>query len=165
MRVGAEILPGGKLLQDRLTKMAARAHDLGPAFAMVERSFQAITAKRFADNGPGWPPLADATMLATGSWARRNDNFDELLVEDGVLYASLQGGGGWYTIASGSMLEMGTRVPYAHWHQLGGFRTHKSGAEWPPQRKIVDLTEQTAIEWAGILAAWVFRGIRSLKGV
>lgn len=153
-----EPLEGGAVLQKRLDEISERADDLAPAFAAIIESFHEIEQARFDNNGPGWLPLSASTMSMTGSWARGNQNFDQILQDSGVLLASLKGGAGSYERVTPFSVEVGTTVPYAHWHQSGGDRLHASGAGWPPQRKIVDVTEETAVEWAGIVQGWLFDG-------
>jgi hypothetical protein len=164
--VGYEPLEGGAALQDLLSGMADRASNWVPAFDAIVDSFYAIERRRFADNGPGWAPLADSTISMTGSWARQNTNYDQILVDTGVMQASLTSGG-----AEGADSEwtpfsvaMMTTIPYAHWHQTGGFRLHASGAGWPPQRRIVDMAaDGAALEWAAILEGWLLEGAEAAE--
>jgi phage gpG-like protein len=159
MSTGYEPLAGGAALQKQLDAMVDRASDWEPAFGAVIESFHAIEKERFNANGPGWLPLAEATIAMTGSWARTNQNFDEILQDTGVLMASITSEGeGSYSILTPFSVEAGTTVPYAHWHQTGGFRLHASGAGWPPQRKIVDLDSGAAEVWAAILEGWLMSG-------
>ena len=89
MSTGYEPLAGGAALQKQLDAMVDRASDWEPAFGAVIESFHAIEKARFNANGPGWLPLAEATISMTGSWARTNQNFDEILQDTGVLMASI----------------------------------------------------------------------------
>jgi phage gpG-like protein len=159
--VGYEVLPGGAALEEMLTNLSDRAADFTPAFEVVVESFRRLEQKRFADNGPGWPPLADSTMNPQNygmpaSWARGNQNADQILQDSGALLSSLEGGVGSYVLMTPFSVEMGTTVPYAHWHQTGGTRLHASGAGWPPQRKIVEMTAEQAVEWSGIIMDYLF---------
>jgi hypothetical protein len=159
MSVGYEPLDGGAALQDLLSGMADRASNWVLAFDAIVESFHSIEARRFADNGPGWAPLAESTISMTGSWARQNTNYDQILVDTGVLQASLAGGEGFDTEWTPFSVAMMTTVPYAHRHQTGGFRLHASGAGWPPQRRIVDMAaDGAALEWAAILEGWLLEG-------
>jgi hypothetical protein len=163
MSVGYEPLEGGAALQDLLSGMADRASDWTPAFGAIIESFHSIESRRFASNGPGWLPLAESTISMTGSWARQNTNYDQILVDTGVMQASLAGGAGAVEEWTPFSIAMLTTVPYAHWHQTGGFRLHASGAGWPPQRKIVDMaTDGAALEWAGILEGWLLEGAEAV---
>ena len=87
MSVGYEPLEGGAALQDLLSGMADRASDWTPAFGAIIESFHSIESRRFAGNGPGWLPLAESTISMTGSWARQNTNYDQILVDTGVMQA------------------------------------------------------------------------------
>ncbi len=158
MTVSYEVLPGGDKLMAKLERIQERSNDFAPAFAKVSESFRAIETDRFANNGYGWLPLAQSTLSMTGSWARVG-NPDETLQNTGALLASLQGGAGWFEQVTPYSVAMGTTVPYAHWHQTGGTRTHASGAGWPPQRKIVELSEKDVLEWGVIVRDWLFGGL------
>lgn len=157
--MGYEPFEGGALLEDQLEEMVDRASDWEPAFAAIIESFHAIERARFDSNGPGWLPLAESTITMTGSWARANQNFDQVLQDTGALMGSLTGDGeGSYEIMAMDAVEVGTTVPYAHWHQTGGFRLHPSGAGWPPKRQLVDIDDGVAEAWAAILQDWLSFG-------
>lgn len=151
-----EPLAGGFDLEKKLTMYGERASDLYPAFEAIVESFRALERGRFDDNGPGWLPLADSTVA---NRRRRGSDPNKILQDTGALLSSLEGGAGSYTIMTPFSVETGTDVPYAHWHQDGGDKTHASGAGWPPQRKIVELTEVIAGDWTGILQGWIFGGV------
>jgi hypothetical protein len=154
MTFAYEPLEGGPALEDVFGGIVDRATDMTPAFAAIVESFHALEQVRFDQNGPGWAPLADSTISMTGSWARSNTNFDQILRDTGALLASLEGGVGGYSLMTPFSVEIGTTISYAHWHQTGGTKPGR-----PPQRKIVDLDETAALEWAGILGEWIFEGV------
>lgn len=161
MTISYEVLPGGAILEKYMAGVADRAADMAPAFEGVLELFHDITADRFNSQGEGsWPPLADATMNATGLWARDNQNFEEILQNTMVLYDSLMGSG------TNAVVEIdpdgvlwGTADSIAHWHQNGGTRLHASGAGWPPQRKIVDLSLANREEIVQICFRYLLYGV------
>jgi hypothetical protein len=158
---GYEPLDGGPELEDDLDAMLDRATDLEPAFLAIVDSFHAIEAKRFEDNGPGWEPLSEATITMTGSWARTNQNFDQILRDTGASYEAMTGGAGSYILMTPDSVEMGASgaaVPYLHWHQTGGTKLHASGAGWPPKRKVVDVGIEEAYEWGRIVIDFIVYG-------
>ena len=156
MTFAYEPLAGGEVLEEHLTAIEDRAADMAPAWEAIVKSFHALERERFDQNGPGWLPLAASTVADR---ERKGSNPDQILQDTGLLLASLEGGSGSYVIETPVSVEVGTTVPYAHWHQTGGTRLHASGAGWPPQRKIVNVDEKLAAEWAGIVEGWIFEGI------
>lgn len=159
MSYGYEPLLGGTSLFNRLRAITARATDFTPAFALVVTSFRAITKRRFENNGPGWKELAPATV-ANRQRPGHNPDTSQILRDTGAMFESFMGGENSYVVVTPFSVEVGSVDPKAHYHQLGGTRLHASGAEWPPQRKIVDLGEDEAVEWAGIISGWLFAGER-----
>lgn len=159
MSVTYEPLVGGEALAKGFGEISHRAMDMWPAFDAIVKDFHSIEATRFESNGPGWLPLAESTKSATGSWARSNQNFDQILNDTGAMLASFTGGASSYTLYTPLSVEMGSTVPYAHWHQTGGTRLHASGAGWPPQRQIVDIHPEDAGIWANIAERWIFEGV------
>jgi hypothetical protein len=135
----AEVLPGGQILRDQLASIRDHMADVGPPFATIIESFHEIEQRIFDENGPGWPPLADATMAMTGAWERLNRNADEILIDTGATLSALKGG--------------------------PGFRLHASGAGWPPQRQFVKVTPEDLTTWCAIIAGWLFFGEAEMQTV
>ncbi len=116
---GSELLPGNKLFTKKLDEIALRSADLVPAFLICEKAFHEHEKKKWADEGPGWEPLQDSTII------RKQGLSDEMMVrgEPGHtegLKQSLTSRTS-HSVYTVTPLEMtvGTNVSYAHFHQYG----------------------------------------------
>jgi hypothetical protein len=148
-------LDGNQIIVDEFAGIAARAKDPQPAFELIIDSFHKIEARRWAEEGPGWAPLADSTIIRKqyGDSASGYDGGSTtMMVRTWSLYDSLATDSGFSGILrTNDFVEMSTDVPYAHWHQ--------TGTDHMPQRKVVDITEATAILWRRLLQEYFMSGI------
>jgi phage gpG-like protein len=127
-----------------LRELGVRASDVRPVGKQVRSVFHHAEEQRFADAGPGWPPLAAST-------AERKSQQDlpaAILRASDRLYRSLVEGSSdeakWMTPTT---IELGTKVWYARFHQDGTVNL--------PQRIVVDLPQQAVSEISGILARFI----------
>lgn len=95
-----------------LDHLARRAADLTPAMADIAQALESETERRFELEGPGWPDLAERTILErtrAGTWPGK-----KLQRSAGGLAASIESrhGRDW--------AEIGSNKVYAAIHQLGG---------------------------------------------
>lgn len=109
-----------------------------------------IEKKRFADEGPGWEPLADSTKRQKSAAGYPLDP----LIREGDLLASLTNESRAASTARMRM-EWGSDVSYATYHQEG---TGKM-----PQRKVVDVyvdarrrLEMAMVGWINLVARNTF---------
>jgi phage gpG-like protein len=146
--VTVEVLPGGKILADQLSGIARRASDWAPAFSVIIESWHRIEAKKFADEGPGWQPLADSTITRKESGGYVMD----ILVRTLALQESLTSTGapGSVNYMTPTSVFMGTDIPYAHFHQYGTSRM--------PARPVVSINIETVALWEQILNEYLLYG-------
>lgn len=147
--VRVEPIGSASAVTARMRGMASRAADFIPAFGVIDTSFSLIEKAKFAQEGPGWPALADSTAAYKASMG-----FSPKILgpRTGVLEASLTAHG------TGSILKttpysitMGTNVSYAIFHQLG--------MPANPLRPLVKITPAQATLWITILRDWFLRGV------
>jgi phage gpG-like protein len=141
------IVPAG--LIDLLDGYERRLTTLAIPFAAVYRDFRQLEARRFDAEGPGWTPLAPSTVA---NRARAGVGPSPILEVTKRLRASLTETGANDAVLrdEGDSLFMGSKVPYAHWHQTGG-----STAGRPPARPEVVITEADSVRWALIVARYL----------
>jgi phage virion morphogenesis protein len=94
-----------------LEDLRHRVEDLTPAMAGIAAELASQTEARFAAQGPGWPSLAQGTILErikSGHWPGK------MLQRSGQLAASLQ------TEHGRDYAQIGTAKVYGAIHQFGG---------------------------------------------
>lgn len=101
--------------------------NLVPLWMRFESVLDQIEEEQFDTHGHGaWPGLAESTLEQK---SRHGYPLDPL-VRTGALKES------FHALALGAQqFVYGTDVPYAHWHQDGGYVAGR-----PPQRKVIDIT-------------------------
>jgi phage gpG-like protein len=154
MQLGMEIIgenTAGALLESLAAK-AASVHLT--AFPAIREDFQAMEARRFGAEGPGWAPLRPATIAI--KTRRGYPQPDSILYGTGALMFSLTGDTNDSVFETGpDEVFIGTSVPYAQYHQWGPrqIKVFGRGSATLPQRKIVDLQPEDAVRWAAIIQA------------
>lgn len=96
---------------DALEDLRARVSDLTPVMADVAQALASETERRFEQEGPGWPSLANSTILArmkSSHWPGK------MLQRSGQLAASIQ------TAHGRDYAQIGSNKVYAAIHQFGG---------------------------------------------
>lgn len=130
----------------------ARLADLGPGLDLVHERFLEGRRRDFASQGRttrrgSWKALKSSTVKAKGN--------SRVLDKSGRLRRSLTQANHpdhVYRRTSRKILAMGTRVPYAQYHQAGGGKL--------PQRRPVDPPPDEFDDYAEILAIFVVEGER-----
>lgn len=154
IRITSRTLPR---LRRRIAGMRERALDLTPAWDIVANWFAEQERVQFATEGARWgqpwAPLKPATIAEK----QRRGYPLSILVRTGELERSL-------SIRSLSIerlypqrMTLGTRVPYAHFHQDGTSRM--------PARNLLDadvIAAEGAISSA--VATWIFQGEPRVRG-
>jgi phage gpG-like protein len=131
---------GFNAMADRMIEAAATLHVT--AFPLIAADFRAASAHRFEVEGPGWSPLAASTVRR--KTRKRMPQPSRILFGWGNLAESMAGRGqDAVTHVTVDVLFVGTKVPYAHFHQEGGGRL--------PRRPIVDVTEADVARWGTII--------------
>lgn len=154
MRVGLE-LTGDTAAAVTFDGIAARAATLSvTAFPAIAADFHAMEAARWDADGPGWAPLSPATVAIKEAAGLPRPA--KILYGQGALLNSLTG----FTQdtvydATPERLVVGTRLPYARYHQTGPrqIRVFGRGSATLPQRKLVELSPADAARWGAIIAA------------
>ncbi|MFZ5556215.1 MAG: phage virion morphogenesis protein [Pseudomonadota bacterium] len=107
-----------------LNELLRRGEDLSPAMASIAAELLSLTELAFQEEGPGWPPLAPATILRRtqrGHWPGK------MLQVSGALAASIQ-------VDSGKdYAEIGSAKEYAAIHQFGGTAGRGHRTTIPPR--------------------------------
>lgn len=116
--------------------------DQAPALARVADDFREMIAQQFASEGRAegtpWPELAPATL-------RRRQANTPILYKTGALLRSLRepGAAGHVEELEGYSLTLGSRLPYAVFHQTGTRRL--------PARPIIVLSGARSERWTEIV--------------
>lgn len=140
-------------LQPKDMARAAERMEL-TAFPEIVRDFHRMEEERWMSEGPGWPELAPSTVAHK---TRKNmPNPSAILVGEGKLRDSLTS-----SHAEGSVVEIlpdeltvGTSLPYALPHQMGGrISVWGRGTADLPQRILVNVTEVEAERWGAMVQA------------
>lgn len=120
-----------------------------PALKQIADDFREVIARQFSSEGRAggtpWPPRAGAVPRGHPSPQGRHGGLP-LLVRTGALRDSFlrQGAAGHVEEIFDQTLTLGSRVPYAIFHQTGTRRM--------PARPIIVLKEERANQWTEILA-------------
>jgi len=134
--LGFEIeVDGLSMYTGALQRLAEFAQDLSEPFREISKDFQRVEGERFNRQGPGWAPLAPATLLR-----KRGPS---ILVETGALKESLMGGAGFIEVITDSQLIAGTDIPYARYHQRGTRRM--------PVREVIKPDATATTGWLKII--------------
>lgn len=135
-----------------------RGRDLSSALESVLGLWRDEVRTNFQSQGAhasgGWKPLAPSTKARkrASKDATVRKNWDSILFATEDLYNSLTRAGAKYAIAdiSDGELTYGTSRPFAGVHQNGGGHV--------PQRRVVELTEQTRADSIRILQDYLMTG-------
>jgi phage gpG-like protein len=125
-----------------LADFQAALADEGPALQTIADDFREMIAQQFASEGRAggtpWPPLAAATL-------RRKRAGAAILFRTGALLESLRGPSGANHVEEigPDTLTLGSRLPYAIFHQLGTRRM--------PARPIIVLSDARTERWVEIV--------------
>jgi phage gpG-like protein len=125
-----------------LENFQAALADEAPALQAIADDFREMIAQQFSSEGRAegtpWPPLAPATL-------RRKRAGAPILFRTGALLESLRGPSGANHVEEidASSLTLGSRLPYAMFHQLGTQRM--------PARPIIVLSGERSERWLEIV--------------
>ena len=139
---------GDVQLARSFSRFGEGVEDMRPAFRQIMEAFFQIEKKQFASEGRygsgGWESLSPTYAL----WKSRNFPGASILQRTRRMVLSLTGE------TSDTVKEMspknfriGTKVPYAGYHQTGTSRM--------PRRPVIELTESDKREWIKIVQRWL----------
>ncbi len=126
--------------------------DQAPALREIADDFREMLAQQFASEGRAggtpWPPRKSQRSVGATRRVARTRRPDQigtpLLVRTGALRDSLiSPGSGHVEEMDGRSLTLGTRLPYAMFHQLG--------TRHMPARPIIVLSEERSQRWAEVV--------------
>ena len=144
-----------KATTDEVVKRANAPFTLTRAGKLLSKDFHAHMRQTFSKGGRSkykWAPLTDNPPgRGYASYKRRVRPGRSLLVFDGDLKASLTGGSKGIYDARARHLVLGSRVPYARYHQDG---TRRMVA-----RPLFILTRGVNERWSDIVRDEIFKGI------
>lgn len=150
MQLRLEVFGDVQLSRD-LTRWAHAAEDMSPAFADIYDDFRKVERRQFDSEGSygsgGWAPLRPSTVASRSGSA--HPILRSVGADSGRLRRSLTTKGARDAIArlTSDELVMGTKTPYAQFHQRG--------TKHMPRRRIVELTEADKKRWAKIIQAYL----------
>jgi len=156
-----------------LANFAAAISDQGEALREIADDFREMMAERFASEGRAeGTPWAErksrsrvgAVRPSTGSGPRAKPRGEPpLLIRTGALRDSLtrRGAAGSFEELDETTLALGSRMPYAIFHQLG--------TRHMPARPLIVLTEARAAKWTEVVRGAIERrttllGLKELGG-
>ncbi len=141
---------GESQIQRMLDGVVYRGQDLRPVWNFIVSDFFALEGQQFATEGGlgrPWPPLSPVYA----AWKAKHFPGQPILVRTGRLRASLTGrNADTVEVQEPQLLRIGTRVPYARFHQTGTSRM-------PPRPPIV-LTEAVKDRWCRLIHAYLKGG-------
>jgi hypothetical protein len=152
-----EVIPleGNEIVPVTLEGIEKRAGDPQPAFELIIESFHTIENRRWTEEGPGWPALADSTMERKADGMDSDEfQFDEMMMRTGDLFFSLAGGEGstgFGVLRTNDFVQMETDVPWAQFHQ--------TGTQNMPARPVVQVNEATLLLWSKMIQSYVIHGV------
>lgn len=121
-----------------LTRRSIGALNLRPVWEKIADVFAAAERVHFASKGMGrWKPLSPAYAR----WKAWNYPGQPIMVRTGALREQLTQRPFGVEQMSADRARFGTNLPYAAYHQLGGWVSGQ-----PPRRKVISLTESTKRE-------------------
>lgn len=130
---------------------ATQMKDLSPAFEIMAKDFYETMAHIFEAEGAyeereAWQDLSPAYAI----WKKRHYPGRKILELTGRMKRSLTVPGTEDGVLNITPEEMtiGTRLPYAVFHQTGRGRL--------PQRKIIELTDKERLRWTQIMSKFLF---------
>lgn len=139
---------GDKQLVRSLSRFGDDLKDMRPAFNEIIKLFQRIEKKQFDSEGShgsgGWPDLNATYAL----WKSKNFPGKPILQRTQRLVFSLvKDTQDTVKVMKPMEFRMGTKVPYAIYHQEGTGRM--------PKRKVIDLSEEDKREWVKTIQRWL----------
>lgn len=140
---------GADVVVRNLFETATRASDPRPAFREVGRDFLRVTGSEFSRGGiPRWAPLASSTIER-----KRSAGLDpRILIATGRLRDSYASEGGDHIERmTRADVEMGTKVPYAHFH--------RDGLKRMPKRPVT-IARSDQRRWVAYVRAYVIASSR-----
>lgn len=142
-----------------------RASDLMPVIDEIRAGFMVTLTQRFDQEGPGWAPLAESTVLDK----KRKGLREEILQATGAMresFISDGAPGNIYDVAltgDGGRVEMGSDYKSPNqrgrWAGTALAAFHQFGTTRMPARPILADVKAQALEWADLLGQWLRSGI------
>jgi len=131
-----------------LSRFGEGVKDMRPAFKQIMDAFFQIEKKQFESEGSygsgGWESLSPNYE----AWKSRNFPGASILQRTRRMVQSLTGEtSDTVKVMNPKDFRVGTRVPYAGYHQTGTGRM--------PRRPVIELTESDKREWIKIVQRWL----------
>lgn len=127
-----------------------RAENLAPIFQVLVRDFRSIMTRQFDTAGrelrTPWPALSRRTIEDK----QRNSRDPRILHRTRRMRKSFTQGTEGYRVITPTTFAIGSRVPYADFHQHGTSRM--------PQRKLFEANEEVTTRWRMMIQNYLMRG-------
>jgi len=139
------------------SRMDAKLHDLRPVFEEIREDFYEVEERNFRRGG--YPQKHKPLSPGYAKWKARVAPGKPIMTLHGRLRDSMTGQG-----ARGDTIdrrrrkfaEFGSKVPYAHRHQMGTMGM--------PQRRFVQLNEAIKRRWSKLIHEFVIKGFTETGG-
>jgi phage gpG-like protein len=151
-------MEGSKEVRAKLGVVIRDSDNLLPAFNQIARVFREAESEQFdslgARGGTEWPPLSTRYR----KWKEKRYPGRPILVLSGRTRESLtRRTGDSYFTADSHRMTIGTKVPYARFHQ--------SGTRRMPKRPIIALTKDDVREFGRQIQLHVMKGLSAKERV
>lgn len=151
---------GEEQVRRGFSRFADDVKDLRPAFREIVNDFAEISGKQFSTEGRygsgGWAPLS----AEYAKWKTKHYPSRPILVLSGRLRESMIGSNETIRDIQHLTLRMGSKVPYALYHQ--------EGTKYMPARKPIQLTDDDKKRWTKYIHTFLVqsidRGFSGAKG-
>lgn len=150
---------GEEQVARRFTRYGENIRDMRPAFNKIKDRFFEGEQQQFQTEGGwgsgGWRPLSTEEPPRGGyaGWKARRYPGRPIMVVSGKLKRSLTqpGAEGSIALVFPTSLTLGTRIPYAIYHQSTRPRTSNL-----PRRPLIELPSAERVEWHSIIHAHIW---------
>lgn len=131
-------------------RMSAHAENMNPVLLHIVRDFRSTMTRQFdtagRELGTPWPALSRRTIEDKA----REHRDPRILHRTRRLRKSFTQGTEGYRFLSPTTIEIGSRVPYAEYHQHGTTKM--------PMRKLFEANQEVSTRWRNMLQHWLMRG-------
>jgi phage gpG-like protein len=141
----------------KLESYTLATKDLREPFSEIADRFAAWETELFATQDHGaWPPLSKKYA----AWKAIHYPGKPPMRRTDSLFNSLTSRPFGIEEIKAQSLRLGTAVTYAAYHQYGGWVPN-----WPPQRRIVNISQANLDEMVKILQTYLMKAMREANGV
>lgn len=139
-------LPGNQTFMDELVRITERSLHMRPVVEATLDVFKLIENEKFQQEGPGWAPLAEATV----AFKQANDFPDSTLMRTGALWKSM--------IGVSDFTEVFGNYGWAYTSTIDHAWEHQEGTSRMPARPIVDLKPDVILLFVAMMEAYLVTG-------